>query len=123
MSFPRRHSALSGQSETTSTTLPDYRDYDAIAEECVKNQNLLRVAILETTVGLGLVEIQENQDHVTVVHNLGVLPKGVVYGDAGDDVGRIYYDKATITINQIDIYVANPPIGGIYQIPVFYYYV
>jgi hypothetical protein len=34
MSYPRRHSALTGQSETTSSTLPDYRDYDAIAEHC-----------------------------------------------------------------------------------------
>jgi hypothetical protein len=31
MSFPRLHSELSGQSETTSTTLADYRDYSAIA--------------------------------------------------------------------------------------------
>lgn len=111
----------------TATGEANNAAYDVSATQwnrvVTKVNQLLQVAILETTPGLQLVEIQENQDHVTVVHNIGTLPKGIVYGDAGDDVGRIFYDKATITPNQVDIYVANPPIGGIYQIPVFYYYV
>jgi parallel beta-helix repeat protein len=34
--FPRRHVALTGQTETISSTLPDYRDYDAIAVQALK---------------------------------------------------------------------------------------
>jgi hypothetical protein len=114
--YPRLHSELSGQSsEEVSTTVPDYRDYEAMA----------RLARFVPTIFTAT--IAENTDHVTVTHNLGYVPSAVVFAPV-DNVGRCWYDMNTISTTTIDIWVANPPSGGsyvvrflLYPIPVYSY--
>ncbi len=111
MTYPRLHSELSEQTEKTSQTMPDYRDYDAIAEAV---RGLLHVQMFTAT-------IAENESSTTVTHDLGTVPTAVVLAPV-DDVGRCWYDYTTISETTVDIYVANPPLGGAYTIKVLLYY-
>lgn len=70
--------------------------------------------------------IPDCQDHVTVTHGLGIANTaadhvGVVFMPT-DDVGRCWYDMLTITADTIDIWVANPPLGGDYVINFLIYW-
>lgn len=116
MVFPRRTSELGGQTATVSNTIPDYRDYDAIAAAV---RGLNHVAKIVATV-------TEGTDHVTVTHNLHLTdtsPTNLSFLPCPtDDVGRVWYDMLTVTADTIDVYVANPPIGGSYVIPCFLFW-
>jgi len=93
------------------TPFGELADYEAIVTAV---RALLRVQMFEAVV-------PENQDHVTVTHNLGSVPTAVVLAPV-DDVGRCWYDMNTISASIVDVYVANPPLAGGYMIKVILYY-
>lgn len=103
--YPRTLAELAG-------ALATWDDYSAIATAV---RNLNRCTDVLT------VEILENTDHTTYTHNLGSVPKGIHLMPVGD-VGRNWYDETTVSNTIVDVYVANPPIGGSYFIKMVIYY-
>lgn len=112
--FPRLHSELLGQTSTTSSTVPDYRDYEAIA-----------VAIRALTyLDLKSCTIPENAVYATFNHATGYVPVAIAVMPVGDIGGRAWYDPDTLTVDNVDIHVENPPAPGeSYTIKLAIYYV
>jgi hypothetical protein len=114
ITYPRIHSELSGQSEVTSSTLPDYRDYEAMA---VAVRALTFLDVKGCT-------IPANAVYVTFNHATGYVPTAIGVMPVGDIGGRAWYDPATLTADNVDVCVENPPAPGeSYTINLAIYYV
>lgn len=100
--FPRTTSELTGPDMTETVNAPDNRDYEAIA-----------VAIRALTyLDLKACTVPANATYVTFNHATGYVPTAIAVMPVGDIGGRAWYDPDTLTADNVDICVENPPAPG-----------